>query len=50
VLISSDLDEVLALSDRVLVLSRGRLYEVAEGARTRESVGASMLGGADAVA
>ncbi len=50
VLISSDLDEVLALSDRVLVLSRGRLHEVAEGARTREGVGAVMLGGADAVA
>ena len=50
VLISSDLDEVLALSDRVLVLSRGRLHEVAHGARTREGVGALMLGGADAVA
>jgi simple sugar transport system ATP-binding protein len=50
VLISSDLDEVLALSDRVLVLSRGRLREVAEAARTREGVGALMLGGADAVA
>ena len=50
VLISSDLDEVLALSDRVLVMSRGRLHEIAEGARTREGVGALMLGGADAVA
>ncbi|MSR19977.1 MAG: ATP-binding cassette domain-containing protein [Gemmatimonadetes bacterium] len=50
VLISSDLDEVLALSDRVLVLSRGRVHEIAEGVRTREGVGALMLGGADAVA
>lgn len=50
VLISTDLDEVLALADRVLVMSRGRLIPVDAAARTREGVGALMLGGADAVA
>lgn len=44
VLISSDLDEVLALADRVLVMVRGRLVAVPEEARTREAVGALMLG------
>ncbi len=48
VLISSDLDEVLTHSDRVLAMSRGRLVPVPE--RTREAVGAAMLGGADAEA
>jgi simple sugar transport system ATP-binding protein len=47
-LISSDLDEVLAHSDRVLAMSRGRLVLVPE--RTREAVGAAMLGCADALA
>jgi simple sugar transport system ATP-binding protein len=50
VLLSSDLDEVLALADRVLVISRGRVVEVEERARTREGVGALMLGGAGAAA
>jgi len=45
VLLSTDLDEVLALSTRVLVISRGRLIEVPEDRRTREGVGALMLGG-----
>jgi len=45
VLLSSDLDEVLALADRVLVISRGRVIEVEAHARTREGVGALMLGG-----
>jgi len=44
-LISTDLDEVLALADRVLVIARGRLLPVDESARTREGVGALMLGG-----
>jgi simple sugar transport system ATP-binding protein len=44
-LISTDLDEVLALSDRVLVMSRGTLREVPADRRTREGVGALMLGG-----
>lgn len=44
VLISTDLDEVLALSDRLLVIVRGRLSEVPLGQRTREGVGALMLG------
>lgn len=45
VLISTDLDEVLALSDRVVVLIRGRLVEVPAAERTREGVGLRMLGG-----
>ncbi len=43
VLISTDLDEVLALAHRVFVIVRGRLAEVPEGERTREGVGAKML-------
>jgi len=50
VLISGDLDEVLALSDRLLVVSRGRLTPVPENARTREGVGALMLGDSSAAA
>jgi simple sugar transport system ATP-binding protein len=50
VLVSTDLDEILGLADRVLVISRGRLA-VLEGAHpTRETVGALMLGGSDGVA
>jgi len=44
VLISTDLDEVLALSDRLFVIVRGRLSEVPLDQRTREGVGALMLG------
>lgn len=43
VLISTDLDEVLELADRVLVLVRGELRIVPEDQRTREGVGALML-------
>ncbi|MDZ7781075.1 MAG: ABC transporter ATP-binding protein [Gemmatimonadota bacterium] len=43
VLISSDLDEVLELSDRVLVMVRGALRPVPEGQRSRSGVGALML-------
>ena len=50
VVISTDLDEVLSLADRVLVISRGRLIPVDDAARTREGVGTLMLGGADAMA
>jgi general nucleoside transport system ATP-binding protein len=46
VLVSTDLDEVMALSDRVYAIARGRLTEVAPGRRTREGIGALMLGGA----
>jgi simple sugar transport system ATP-binding protein len=48
VLISTDLDEVLALSDRVLVMVRGRLLPVPEGERTRAGVGRLMLSGEEA--
>jgi simple sugar transport system ATP-binding protein len=45
VLISTDLDEVLHLADRVLVLVRGRLAAVPDAERTREGVGRVMLAG-----
>lgn len=41
---STDLDEVLALSDRVAVMVEGRWSEVAPAERTRERVGGLMLG------
>lgn len=46
VLVSTDLDEILAISDRVVVLIRGRLIEVPDDERTREGIGARMLEGA----
>jgi general nucleoside transport system ATP-binding protein len=45
VLISTDLDEVLTLADRVVVMTRGRVVVPLEAHPTREQVGASMLGG-----
>jgi ABC-type uncharacterized transport system ATPase subunit len=47
---SSDLDEVLALGQRVLVVARGRLIEVPAGA-SHDDIGRLMLtgtGGMDA--
>jgi simple sugar transport system ATP-binding protein len=46
VLVSTDLDEVLALSRRVFVMSRGKLTEVPADERTREGVGARMVAAA----
>lgn len=45
-LISSNLDEILALADRVLVMYRGRIAREFEndGTITREALGAAMLG------
>jgi len=43
VVYSSDLDEVLALTGRLLVVVRGRVLPMAAGA-SREAVGAAMLG------
>jgi simple sugar transport system ATP-binding protein len=43
---SSDLDEVLDLSDRVAVMASGRWRWVTEKERTRERIGAMMLGAA----
>ena len=43
-LISSDLDEVLALSDRVLALYKGKLSEVGPRGVTRDAVGRAMVG------
>jgi simple sugar transport system ATP-binding protein len=48
-LISADLDEILALSDRVLVLYRGKIAgECARRDATREGLGAWMVGAGDA--
>ena len=44
VLISTDLDEVLALADRFFVMVRGRLEPVAPGPDLRTRIGARMLG------
>lgn len=43
-LVSADLDEILALSDRVLVAFRGRLAELPAGRTDREAVGLAMGG------
>ena len=43
VVISSDLDEVLELSDRLFVLRKGKLLPVPQDRRTRDLVGALML-------
>ena len=43
VLISTDLDEVLGLADRVVVMVRGRLVPVAPEETTREAVGRIMV-------
>ena len=45
VLISTDLDEVLGLAGRVVVMSRGHVIDVPADARTRAEVGALMLSG-----
>jgi len=48
-LVSSDLDELLALADRLLVLHRGRLAgELDPGRATAEQIGRLMTGGAAA--
>lgn len=43
VLVSTDLDEILALSDRVMVMVRGRLRAVPEEEQSREAIGRLML-------
>ena len=50
VLISTDLDEVLSLSHRLLVMVRGRLVPVPPQATSREALGALMLSGDHATA
>ena len=44
-LVTTDLDEALALADRIFVLLRGRLTPVSRDAWSREAVGARMLAG-----
>ena len=48
-LISEDLDEILALNDRIVVMYEGRLSEVEEG-ESVEEIGLRMAGGAPASA
>jgi ABC-type uncharacterized transport system ATPase subunit len=44
-IVSSELDEILALGDRIIVLFRGRVFGVVDGARaTREHLGLLMAG------
>ena len=43
-LISSDLDEVLALSDRVFALYKGALSEIGPRGVSRDEVGRAMVG------
>ncbi|HTO72143.1 MAG TPA: ATP-binding cassette domain-containing protein [Myxococcota bacterium] len=43
-LVSTELDEVLELGQRILVLFRGALLEVPAGERSREAIGRRMLG------
>ncbi|MGB1658077.1 MAG: ABC transporter ATP-binding protein, partial [Longimicrobiales bacterium] len=50
VLISTDLDEVLGLAERVVVMSRGHVMDVPADERTRAGVGALMLSGGGEVA
>ncbi len=49
VLISPDLDEILELADRILVLVRGRLLPVGPSDRSATAIGALMLAAGDAV-
>ena len=46
-LISTDLDEIFALGDRIAVISRGRLVEVADQDRSAQRVGLLMAGAHD---
>jgi simple sugar transport system ATP-binding protein len=46
VLISSDLDELIALSTSLYVMTRGRLAAIANGARDAERIGLLMSGAA----
>jgi simple sugar transport system ATP-binding protein len=48
-LVSSELDEVLSLSDRIAVIYRGRIVAVVDGADAdRDRIGLLMAGGAAA--
>jgi simple sugar transport system ATP-binding protein len=43
-LISSELDEVIGLSDRIAVLYRGEILDIVENNTTREKLGLMMAG------
>ncbi|HEY3611300.1 MAG TPA: hypothetical protein VGL06_27660, partial [Pseudonocardiaceae bacterium] len=44
VIVSTELDEVLALSDRIAVIYRGRIIGVLPGGASRDEVGLMMAG------
>jgi simple sugar transport system ATP-binding protein len=44
VLISSELDEVLALADRIAVMYRGKIVGIVEPSTSREDLGKLMAG------
>ncbi|UNK71930.1 ABC transporter ATP-binding protein [Microbacterium sp. H1-D42] len=50
VLISTELDEVSALADRILVMYRGRIVGIVPGNTSREKLGLMMAGMSEAVA
>jgi simple sugar transport system ATP-binding protein len=44
ILISTELDEVLALADRIAVMYRGRIVGIVSADATRETLGKMMAG------
>jgi simple sugar transport system ATP-binding protein len=44
VLISTELDEVLALADRIAVMYRGKIVGIVDSTATREQLGKMMAG------
>jgi simple sugar transport system ATP-binding protein len=49
-IISSELDEVLALGDRIAVMYRGRITGIVDPSAGRERIGLMMAGAADGAA
>ena len=44
ILISTELDEVLALADRIAVMYRGKIVGIVDSSATREQLGKMMAG------
>ncbi|MBK5265967.1 MAG: ABC transporter ATP-binding protein [Acidimicrobiia bacterium] len=49
-IVSSELDEIMALSDRILVMYEGKIAGAFDGSATSTEIGLAMLGSADEVA